>query len=96
MNIFTFNIICIYIYIIINNYILLGGNTKDLGVIDGVSMWQSFLNNKPSPRKQILHNIDDITGYAAIRDSHFKYVKGKYIIYIWFYRNIFINLKRKK
>jgi len=40
-------------------------------------MWKSFLNNKKSPRKQILHNIDDITGYAAIRDKFYKYINGK-------------------
>lgn len=57
--------------------ILTGGHTQDLGAIDGISMWESFLNNTKSPRKQVLHNIDDITGYAAIRDTTFKYVKGK-------------------
>jgi len=59
-----------------------GGNTQDLGAIDGISMWESLSNNIKSPRKQILHNIDDITGYAAIRDTNFKYIKGKLIIYL--------------
>lgn len=45
-------------------------------------MWESFLNNQKSPRKQVLHNIDDITGYAAIRDTHFKYIKGKLIVFV--------------
>jgi len=40
-------------------------------------MWKSFLNNQKSPRKQILHNIDDVTGYASIRDINYKYIKGK-------------------
>ncbi|XP_025200510.1 arylsulfatase B-like [Melanaphis sacchari] len=53
-----------------------GGNTEDLGAIDGISMWESFLSNKNSPRKLVLHNIDDVTGYAAIRDTNFKYIKG--------------------
>lgn len=79
----------LYTYFV--NKIFAGGNTKDLGAIDGISMWESFLNSKKSPRKQVLHNIDDITGYAAIRDTNFKYIKGKFtIIYkIW----IVINLK---
>jgi len=65
---------CISFYL---NKIFAGGNTQDLGAIDGISMWESFSNDKKSPRKQILHNIDDITGYAAIRDINFKYIKGK-------------------
>lgn len=68
---------CIRLYL---NKIFAGGNTQDLGAIDGISMWESFSNNIKSPRKQILHNIDDLTGYAAIRDTNFKYIKGKLII----------------
>lgn len=64
--------------------IFTGGKIENLGAIDGISMWESFLNNTKSPRKKILHNIDDLTGYAAIRDTNFKYIKGK-LWYIYFH-----------
>lgn len=60
-----------------------GGNISDLGVIDGTSMWESFVNIKKSPRNLMLHNIDDITGFSAIRDEQFKYIKGKYYSYLY-------------
>lgn len=44
--------------------------------LDGVSHWNTILYDKPSVRNHVLHNIDDLLGYAAIRKENFKLVKG--------------------
>jgi len=47
-----------------------------LGPIDGISQWQTIFNGYTSTKTQILHNIDDIFGYAGVRLGQFKLVKG--------------------
>uniref|UniRef100_A0A0A9YCM5 Arylsulfatase B n=3 Tax=Lygus hesperus TaxID=30085 RepID=A0A0A9YCM5_LYGHE len=57
-------------------YSLAGFNSTDLNV-DGVDMWEALSEDKPSPRKEILYNIDDVGNpYAAIRRGDWKYVSG--------------------
>ncbi|KAF6199735.1 hypothetical protein GE061_006033 [Apolygus lucorum] len=57
-------------------YSLAGFNASDLNV-DGVDMWRSLSEDKPSPRKEVLYNIDDVGNpYAAIRRGDWKYVSG--------------------
>ncbi|CAB0000909.1 unnamed protein product [Nesidiocoris tenuis] len=57
-------------------YSLAGLNTTDLNV-DGVNVWDALSEDKPSPRKEILYNIDDVGNpYAAIRRGDWKYVTG--------------------
>lgn len=53
-----------------------GLDPEDLGKIDGVNMWSALRGDKPSPRSEIVINIDDISNYAAIRRGDFKYVIG--------------------
>ncbi|CAL1279724.1 unnamed protein product [Larinioides sclopetarius] len=53
-------------------YTLIGGNVEDLGSIDGINMWQALLNDAPSPRTEILQNLDPIAGTAAFRQGHLK------------------------
>ncbi|XP_070387965.1 arylsulfatase B-like isoform X3 [Dermacentor albipictus] len=53
-----------------------GGDVKRLGALDGVDMWHSLVVGKPSPRSEILHNIDQNTGIAALRYRNFKLVVG--------------------
>lgn len=61
-------------------FILLGGDVKDLGVIDGINMWPTLSEDKPSPRSDLVHNIDDIGDvYAALRRGDWKYIKGLYL-----------------
>ncbi|GBL72520.1 Arylsulfatase J [Araneus ventricosus] len=57
-------------------YSAAGGDVEQLGDIDGHSMWQAFLNNTPSPRQEILHNIDPIDNLSALRMGDFKLVTG--------------------
>jgi hypothetical protein len=47
-----------------------------LGPIDGISQWNSFINDLPSKRTQLLHNIDDIFGYFGLRKGNYKLVQG--------------------
>ncbi|CAA9995172.1 unnamed protein product [Nesidiocoris tenuis] len=58
-------------------YVAGGGNVSDLGEIDGVSHWDFFARpGAEAPRNEILHNIDEITRYSAIRMGSYKYVNG--------------------
>ena len=61
---------------------ILGGDPVDLGEIDGVDMWKALSENLPSPRNEILHNIDDSVPYAAIRIGDYKLVQGNIIFII--------------
>lgn len=54
----------------------LGGDPSVLGPIDGISQWNSFINDLPSKRTQLLHNIDDIFGYFGLRKGNYKLVQG--------------------
>lgn len=44
--------------------------------LDGISVWESLSNDESSPRKAILHNIDDIWGNAALTRSDWKVLVG--------------------
>ena len=57
--------------------IFLGGDVGDLGVMDGVNMWEALSENLTSPRNEMLHNIDDSIPYAALRVGDYKLVQGK-------------------
>ncbi|EEB20157.1 arylsulfatase J precursor, putative [Pediculus humanus corporis] len=58
-------------------YAAAGGDVRDLGEnLDGYNMWNSLLDDLPSPRNEILHNIDDIFGNSALTMSQWKLVKG--------------------
>lgn len=53
-----------------------GGNTADLGKIDGHSLWKSLIEDQPSPRNTVLHNLDPIYGTSAYRRGNLKVVNG--------------------
>ncbi|XP_049270278.1 arylsulfatase I [Rhipicephalus sanguineus] len=57
-------------------YSAAGGDVKRLGPLDGVDMWHSLVVGKPSPRTEILLNIDENTRTAALRHRDFKLVVG--------------------
>lgn len=44
--------------------------------IYGISLWKSLSENKPSPRKEILINIDPVWNVSAIRTSKWKLIQG--------------------
>jgi hypothetical protein len=60
--------------------IFIGLNVRELGKIDGIDMWTTLSENLPSPRLEILHNIDPIEDYAALRRGDWKYVTGTKIL----------------
>ncbi|ALC42093.1 CG8646 [Drosophila busckii] len=51
--------------------------------LDGQSIWQSLVQNEPSPRKSILHNIDDIWGSAALTVGDWKLLQGTHYNGSW-------------
>ncbi|XP_047110645.1 arylsulfatase B-like [Schistocerca piceifrons] len=57
-------------------YAAAGGDVSNLGDIDGINVWESLSDDTPSNRTQVLHNIDDIYGNAALTDGDWKLVKG--------------------
>lgn len=58
----------------------IGLDVRELGKIDGIDMWTTLSENLPSPRLEILHNIDPIDDYAALRRGDWKYVTGTKIL----------------
>lgn len=60
-----------------------GGNTEvlfDTNKIDGVDAWEALTDDKDSPRKIILHNIDNVQGIASITIGDWKLIKGEYVL----------------
>lgn len=55
---------------------VVGVKKSRLRNIDGVDMWKALSENTPSPRTDMLYNIDDIDNYAAYRRGDYKYVIG--------------------
>ncbi|KAL1402720.1 hypothetical protein pipiens_000950, partial [Culex pipiens pipiens] len=44
--------------------------------LDGINVWKSLLNGNSTERREILHNIDDIWGSAALTVNNWKVLKG--------------------
>ncbi|XP_068084877.1 arylsulfatase B [Anabrus simplex] len=57
-------------------YSAAGGDVSKLGQLDGVDQWKSFSQKATPPRSELLINIDDVSGYAALRVDHLKYING--------------------
>ncbi|CAL8131486.1 unnamed protein product [Orchesella dallaii] len=53
-----------------------GGNVTNLGQIDGVSLWNTLTKGEPSPRHELLYNIDDVYNNSAVRFESWKLVQG--------------------
>lgn len=53
-----------------------GGDPSNL-TIDGMDMWHALSEDTESPRKMVLHNIDDIFGIAGITYGDWKFIQGK-------------------
>ncbi|XP_067626465.1 arylsulfatase B [Eurosta solidaginis] len=50
---------------------------------DGVSIWKALSHDEASPRKTILHNIDDISGSAGLTSGDWKVVIGTNYDNMW-------------
>ncbi|XP_055939883.1 arylsulfatase B-like [Argiope bruennichi] len=57
-------------------YTRMGGNVEDLGPIDGIDMWQALVNDTPSPRTNMLQNLDSLSGLSAYRQGDLKLTTG--------------------
>ena len=56
-------------------YSVAGGDLDDIKIrLDGYNMWDVISQSMPSPRKEVLHNIDPITKTAAIRMGKYKLI----------------------
>ncbi|XP_054740274.1 arylsulfatase B [Anastrepha obliqua] len=51
--------------------------------LDGLSIWHALSQDEPSPRRTILHNIDDIWGSAALTMGDWKLVVGTNYPLMW-------------
>ncbi|CAL1278117.1 unnamed protein product [Larinioides sclopetarius] len=60
----------------INRRIQAGGDPADLGALDGVDMWDALLDDSPSPRTEMLQNLDPVYGVSALRMGDMKLVNG--------------------
>ncbi|XP_070391361.1 arylsulfatase B-like isoform X3 [Dermacentor albipictus] len=61
-----------------NRTIYAGGSVSDLGPLDGKDVWAAVSRDEPSPRSDIVYNIDPLWDYAAIRRDSFKIVVGSH------------------
>ncbi|XP_066257386.1 arylsulfatase J [Euwallacea similis] len=52
------------------------GVTMNSSSLDGISIWNALAQDTESPRKEVLHNIDDIYGNAALTVSSMKLIQG--------------------
>ncbi|CAG0922947.1 unnamed protein product [Notodromas monacha] len=53
-----------------------GGPLSLLGPVDGIDMWAALSEDTPSPRKEILLDLDPILGKSAIRVGNWKLVNA--------------------
>ncbi|XP_022662665.1 arylsulfatase B-like isoform X2 [Varroa destructor] len=58
-------------------YHLAGGDVASLDHLDGVNIWSSLSNDAPSPRTEILYNIDPVDRNLAIRIGRYKLLFGR-------------------
>lgn len=69
----------------------------DIGLLDpeldGMDQWSSFVYDLPSPRNDILLNIDEETRNAALRFYNWKLIVGKSFIYLDFKSFVYQYLK---
>ncbi|CAH3014965.1 unnamed protein product [Porites evermanni] len=58
-------------------YHLAGGDAELVSKgADGMNVWETIANDAPSPREEILHNIDPRLKFEGIRKGNFKLVVG--------------------
>lgn len=55
-----------------------GGDIASLDHLDGVNIWSSLSNGAPSPRTEILYNIDPVDRNLAIRIGRYKLLFGTF------------------
>lgn len=55
-------------------YAAAGGTPSNLGYVDGYNMWEALSRGWRSPRKEVLLNIDPVTGSGALRYGKHKIV----------------------
>lgn len=55
---------------------LAGGNLSDVDT-DGFDVWDTVSNDEPSPRREILLNIDPVDNYGALRSGDYKVITGQ-------------------
>ncbi|GFY77060.1 arylsulfatase I, partial [Trichonephila inaurata madagascariensis] len=53
-----------------------GGDPRNLGAIDGQSVWEALVTNSRSPRTLMLHNIDPIYNVSSLRRGDLKLITG--------------------
>ncbi|KAF5270105.1 hypothetical protein FQA39_LY08517 [Lamprigera yunnana] len=64
-------------------YYAAGGDLKNLPELDGYNLWSSLSEDTNSPRREILHNIDEIYGNSALTMGQWKLLNGTTYNGIW-------------
>ncbi|CAN8002984.1 unnamed protein product, partial [Ixodes hexagonus] len=57
-------------------YSAAGGNVSRLDAMDGKDMWEALSEDLPSPRREILVNIDPLSNYSALIVENRKVILG--------------------
>jgi len=63
---------------------VVGGTTEDSLPLDGINQWPALTQGVPTERVEILHNLDQMNKFSALRSGKWKIVVGRQEFADWY------------